>query len=304
MIVYDSCPVCRSKNILPVLTVKDHTVSLEDFEVWECKHCTLRFTQSIPEAKDIARYYQSENYISHSDTNEGFINKMYHRVRRRTLLKKKSLVGKMTGKSRGTILDIGSGTGAFLHTMQLAGWDVTGLEPDTAARDRALKLYDLHLNLSEQLYSLPAGSFDAITLWHVLEHVHDLHGYINQINTVLKPGGKIFIAVPNYTSYDEEVYKEYWAAYDVPRHLYHFSPKAMQELLELHGLAVDTIKPMWYDSVYVSLLSEKYKTGKANPALAFLNGIVSNTKALMSIKKCSSAIYVASHTKKFLGNKE
>ncbi len=279
-------------------------MSLEDFEVWECKHCTLRFTQSIPEAKDIARYYQSENYISHSDTNEGFINKMYHRVRRRTLLKKKSLVGKMTGKSRGTILDIGSGTGAFLHTMQLAGWNVTGLEPDTAARDRALKLYDLHLNLSEQLYSLPAGSFDAITLWHVLEHVHDLHGYINQINTVLKPGGKIFIAVPNYTSYDEEVYKEYWAAYDVPRHLYHFSPKAMQELLELHGLAVDTIKPMWYDSVYVSLLSEKYKTGKANPALAFLNGIVSNTKALMSIKKCSSVIYVASHTKKFLGNKE
>ncbi|MDQ6763795.1 MAG: class I SAM-dependent methyltransferase [Bacteroidota bacterium] len=298
MIVYDSCPVCRSKNILPVLTVKDYTVSLEDFEIWECKHCTLRFTQSVPEAEDISRYYQSENYISHSDTSEGFINKMYHRVRKRTLLKKKNLVKKMTGKNKGNVLDIGSGTGAFLHTMQHAGWQATGLEPDEAARERALKLYGLRLNSSEQLYSLAPGSFDAITMWHVLEHVHDLHGYINQINNLLKPGGKIFIAVPNYTSYDEDVYRENWAAYDVPRHLYHFSPKAMMELLNLHGLSIDSIKPMWYDSFYVSLLSEKYKTGKANPTLAFLNGMVSNSKAMMNIKKCSSTIYVASHSNK------
>ena len=269
-------------------------MSSDDFEIWECKHCTLRFTQNIPEAEEIACYYQSENYISHSDTNEGFINKLYHQVRKRTLHKKKSLVKQLTGKKNGSILDIGSGTGAFLNTMQLADWQVKGLEPDEAARKKSVELYGLQLSESEELYTLPANSFDAITMWHVLEHVHDLHGYINQVNNLLRPGGKIFIAVPNYTCYDEEIYKEYWAAYDVPRHLYHFSPKAMKELLELHGLSIDSIKPMWYDSFYVSLLSEKYKTGKSNPASAFLNGMISNSKALMNTKKCSSVIYVAS----------
>ncbi len=294
MILFDSCPICRSKNILPVFPVEDYTVSSEDFEIWECKHCTLRFTQNIPEQEEIARYYQSENYISHSDINKGFINKAYHQVRKRTLLKKRNLVKKLTAKKTGRILDIGSGTGAFLHTMQLANWLVTGLEPDATARQKSLELYGLQLNVSEKLYTLPTNSFDAITMWHVLEHVHDLHGYINQVNNLLKPGGKIFIAVPNYTCYDEEVYKEYWAAYDVPRHLYHFSPQAMKELLDLHGLSIEAIRPMWYDSFYVSLLSEKYKRGKSNPARAFLNGMLSNSKALMNTKKCSSVIYVAS----------
>ncbi|MEO8109123.1 MAG: class I SAM-dependent methyltransferase [Ginsengibacter sp.] len=280
---------------MPVFTVKDYTVSLEDFEIWECKHCTLRFTQNIPEVEEIARYYQSENYISHSDTQEGFINKLYHQVRKKTLLKKKNLVKKLTGKKNGSILDIGSGTGAFLNTMQLANWQVKGIEPDEMARKKSLELYGVQLNAAEDLYTLPANSFDAITMWHVLEHVHDLHGYINQVNDLLRPGGKIFIAVPNYTCYDEEVYKEYWAAYDVPRHLYHFSPKAMKELLELHGLSIDSVRPMWYDSFYVSLLSEKYKTGKSNPARAFLNGMISNSKAMLNIKKCSSVIYVASN---------
>lgn len=272
---------------------------MEHFEVWECKHCTLRFTQNIPEQEEIARYYQSENYISHSDTDKGFINKAYHQVRKRTLLKKKNLIKQVTAKKTGSVLDIGSGTGAFLHTMQLANWQVTGLEPDAMARQKSIELYGLQLKASEDLYTLPTNSFDAITMWHVLEHVHDLHGYINQMNNLLRPGGKIFIAVPNYTSYDEEVYKQYWAAYDVPRHLYHFSPKAMKELLELHGLAIDSIEPMWYDSFYVSLLSEKYKRGKSNPTRAFLNGMLSNTRAVMNTKNCSSVIYIASNASTF-----
>ena len=204
------------------------------------------------------------------------------------------MVKRFTAKKKGNILDIGSGTGAFLHTMRLANWQITGLEPDETARQKALELYGVQLNSPENLYALPPNNFDAVTMWHVLEHVHDLHGYINQINNLLKRGGKIFIAVPNYTCYDEEIYKEYWAAYDVPRHLYHFSPGAMKELLELHGLSIEAVKPMWYDSFYVSLLSEKYKTGKPNPAKAFLNGILSNSKALINTKKCSSVIYIAS----------
>lgn len=294
MISYDSCPCCGQKNIVRVFSVEDYTVSHELFEIWECKSCTLRFTQNIPDADAIGAYYQSENYISHSDTSEGFINKLYHTVRNRTLGEKRKLVEKMTGKSSGKILDIGCGTGAFLSIMREAGWQITGLEPDATARQKAKELYQLEIESAENFFSLPEKTFDAITMWHVLEHVHQLHNYIAQAKKLLKPGGKLFIAVPNYTSEDETVYKQYWAAYDVPRHLYHFSPQAMQTLLKLHGININSMKPMWYDSFYVSMLSEQYKNGKSNILKAFMNGAISNLKSIGAVKKCSSVIYVAS----------
>lgn len=294
MIVYSSCPSCGDENIFHVLSAKDHTVSGEEFEIWECKNCSLRFTQNIPEQENIGRYYQSENYISHSDTKKGFVNNLYHIIRKRTLHQKKNLIETNTGKSSGTILDLGAGTGAFLNTMKTSGWACTGIEPDKTARDKAVELYGIHLKESWAFFSLPAESFDAITLWHVLEHVHQLHEYMEQFRKLLKPGGKLFIAVPNYTSKDAEIYGSDWAAYDVPRHLYHFSPKSMEIVLNAHGLKLDKIKPMWYDSVYVSLLSEKYKTGKANAVTAFLNGMSSNFNALFDKKKCSSLIYIIS----------
>ena len=141
---------------------------------------------------------------------------------------------------------------------------------------------------------MPAESLDAITMWHVLEHVHDLHEYIQQLKFLLKPEGKIFIAVPNYTSYDAQHYKEFWAAYDVPRHLYHFSPKSMEILIESHQMKVIKMKPMWYDSVYVSMLSEQYKTGRSHPANALISGFFSNLETLFDTRKCSSIIYIIS----------
>ena len=294
MIVYRSCPNCGDKNISKVLSAKDYTVLGENFEIWECKNCTQRFTQNIPEVNDIGRYYQSENYISHSDTSKGFVNNLYHKVRKRTLVKKRKLIEEATGKTKGNILDVGAGTGAFLNTMKNAGWNCTGIEPDNNARKKALELYGLDLKESKELFLLPSKSFDAITLWHVLEHVHELHSYVEQLKNLLTTDGKLFIAVPNYTSADAKMYGEFWAAYDVPRHLYHFSPKAMKTLLNTHGLKVETMKPMWYDSVYVGLLSEKYKTGKSNPAKAFTNGMISNAETVFNKTKCSSLIYIAS----------
>ena len=294
MIIYKACPVCGDKNISKVLSVKDYTVSGEEFEIWECKNCTLRFTQNIPAEENIGRYYQSEEYISHTDTKEGFVNNLYHSVRKRTLVEKRKLIETATGKKMGNVLDVGAGTGAFLNTMKNAGWNCTGLEPDETARKNAKDLYDINLKEAKELSSLPAESFDAITLWHVLEHVHQLQDYIDQLKKLLKPKGKLFIAVPNYTSADAQLYGKFWAAYDVPRHLYHFSPNAMKTLLSEHGLQVETMKPMWYDSVYVSLLSEKYKTGKSNPAKAFLNGMISNAETFFNKSKCSSIIYIAS----------
>jgi 2-polyprenyl-3-methyl-5-hydroxy-6-metoxy-1,4-benzoquinol methylase len=292
MINYTQCPVCDSTNIAPALTAQDYTVSQQKFAVWHCSSCTLRFTQQVPRQDAIQAYYKSDTYISHSDTKKGLINSLYHLVRKRTLQAKKNLIITETGIQQGTVLDIGCGTGAFLHTMQTAGWRITGLEPDDNARAKAKELYNLQPQSPEGLLNLPAQYFDAITMWHVIEHVHELHAYINQLAKIIKPGGKILIAVPNYTSNDAATYGMYWAAYDVPRHLYHFSPGAMRQLLAKHGLHVKDTKPMWFDSYYVCMLSEQYKNGRGNIIRAFWNGFISNCKALVNKERCSSIIYI------------
>jgi len=294
MIHYTHCPICFSPNIAPALTAKDYTVSQKKFALWHCSNCTVRFTQDVPNQNEIGVYYQSDNYISHSDTKKGFVNTLYHWVRRRTLDKKKQLVIEQVKLTKGELLDIGCGTGAFLNTMKTAGWGITGLEPDATAREKATALYAIQPLSSEKIFELKPSFYHAITMWHVLEHVHELHAYVKQLSALLAPGGKIFIAVPNYTSKDADIYHEHWAAYDVPRHLYHFSPVSMQQLLYTYKLQLTTIKPMWYDSFYVSMLSEKNKNGKGNIIRAFLNGFISNLKAMGDKTKCSSVIYVIS----------
>jgi 2-polyprenyl-3-methyl-5-hydroxy-6-metoxy-1,4-benzoquinol methylase len=292
MITYTQCPVCHSTEIQDAFSAKDYTVSNEMFSVVKCEGCTHMFTQNVATQNDIGKYYQSENYISHSDTQEGIVNKLYHAVRKRTLAIKKNLLQNETGKQQGKILDIGCGTGAFLNTMKQAGWESTGLEPDDAARMKAAELYNINPQPSHEIFYLPYNTYDAITMWHVLEHVHQLHEYIAQLKNMLTANGRIFIAVPNYTSYDAQHYAAHWAAYDVPRHLYHFSLASMKNLLEQHGLTIKKIKPMWFDSFYVSMLSEQYKNGKSNIAKAFFIGFVSNLKTLFNKEKCSSLIYV------------
>lgn len=294
MIHYSQCPLCGSTDIAGKFSVKDYTVSQNNFAVWFCNKCTAGFTQDIPSQNEIGVYYQSENYISHSDTKKGIVNRLYHIVRNRTLTVKKKLLIKFTGKLTGSVLDIGCGTGAFLNTMKISGWQIAGLEPDETARKKAQELYSIASQPSENLFALNAASFDAITMWHVLEHVHGLHDYLKQIAALLKPDGKLFIAVPNYTSADAAHYKQYWAAYDVPRHLYHFSPESMRDLLLKYNLQVQAIKPMWYDSFYVSMLSEKYKNGKGDLLKAFWNGFVSNLKTLGNKERCSSVVYIIS----------
>ena len=291
-ITHRSCPACNSGNIYSVLQAKDWLVSDIFFEIWECGSCTLRFTQNIPDVNAIGSYYQSENYISHTDSSKGFIDRLYRSIRKRTLEGKGRLISSATGMKSGTLLDMGAGTGAFVHHMQMQGWKTTGMEPDSGARQRAYELYGVELLSAGNFNNREPDSFDAITLWHVLEHVHELHAYLGQLKRALRPNGRIFIAVPNYTSYDAAVYKDYWAAYDVPRHLYHFSPVAMKQLLEKHGLKLNKIRPMWYDSFYISLLSEKYKTGHSNMIKSFFTGFVSNMKTVMNRERCSSLIYI------------
>lgn len=292
---YTHCPVCSSTSINPLLTVKDHSVSKEEFVIWQCSNCSLRFTQDVPDETAIGPYYQSPDYISHSNTDKGLLNKIYKRVRNFTLQEKASLIIRYT-KEKGNLLDIGAGVGAFLKQMQEKQWNVTGIEPDEGARSRAKHIFGIDLLPASHLQQLQPGSFDAITLWHVLEHVESLHDYVQKLGELLHQDGKIFIAVPNYTSADAGIYGNYWAAYDVPRHLYHFTPKSMEVLMQQHGLKIIAKKPMWFDAFYISLLSSKYRKGKTSWLGAGLSGLRSNINAFFNKDATSSLIYIVSKT--------
>lgn len=287
---YTECPVCKSKNFSPACEAKDYLVSQEIFQISECNECHLRFTNPIPDEDEIGKYYQSQDYISHTNTSEGLINKIYQWVRNITLVGKKNLIQKESKIKIGKILDIGCGTGEFLNGMHKAGWSVFGLEPDEGARQLAHSNYQLQIDSPAKLFELSENSLDVITMWHVLEHVHRLDDYLNQISKILKPDGALFIAIPNYTSYDANHYKNDWAAYDVPRHLYHFSPQSMKALLDRFNFKLEKMKRMPFDSFYVSMLSEKYKNGSI--INAFWVGLKSNCKALFNTERCSSSIYL------------
>lgn len=286
---YTNCPACGSEDIRFLRQVTDYSISGETFPLYHCAACTLHFTQDVPTAEKIGPYYEAPHYVSHSDTDKGIINRLYQLVKKRTIREKVRLIDKLSAK-KGRLLDIGCGTGSFLAAVKEDEWDVYGLEPDAQARSLAEKKTRQKLGSNEEIYTLAAGTFDVITLWHVLEHVHDLQGYVKRFQALLKPGGVLIIAVPNYTSSDAKRYGKYWAAYDVPRHLYHFSPKSIVALLERNGFKKEAIRPMWFDSFYVSMLSERYKKG--NIFSAMLVGLYSNLKAVFNNETCSSVIYI------------
>lgn len=290
MVHHDRCPACKSKNLRFLFDVTDHAVSRKSFAIWQCDDCSLRITQDAPIEEDISVYYQSEDYISHTDTRKGLVSKVYHIVRSYTLRKKMKQIQQWSRKRKGTLLDIGCGTGSFLQTMQDGGWRVTGLEPDDTARSISKKK-NLEVHPSYEIYHLK-NTFDVISMWHVLEHIHELRRYLEKVHSLLSPGGIFVVAVPNYTSSDQQHYGKFWAAYDVPRHLYHFSPVAMEKLMKSYGFRVIKRAPMWFDSFYVSLLSEKYRRGSALIIPAFIQGLRANLSALFNTKKCSSVIYV------------
>jgi SAM-dependent methyltransferase len=292
MVHHNICPVCTSEEIKLTLICNDHFRSREAFPLCRCSICGFTFTQDHPDDAAIGKYYESDDYISHSDTSRGLVNKIYRMVRKRMLRKKRSIVKNETGIERGRILDIGSGTGHFAAEMKNAGWDVGGIEINDKARKASVENYGLDIIHPERVSSLKSGSYDCITLWHVLEHFSDLHGYIYEIMRLLKPGGICIIALPNISSYDGEHYGPYWAAWDVPRHLWHFNADTFGFLFESKGFRMVNIRPLPLDVFYISILSERYK-GKSP---AFITGMLKGSYfallALFNKRKSSSLIYV------------
>lgn len=283
---YEACPVCAGITLNKHLVVQDHMITKQDFTIVRCGDCGFHFTNPIPAEHLIGDYYKSEEYVSHSSSNAGLINKAYNAVRKITLKRKVSLVQRISkGKQ---LLDIGAGTGHFLNQSKMAGFEVQGLEPDTDARDFAKQHFDLNLQPLETLTTIPDNSKDVITMWHVLEHVYHLKRDLAELVRVLKPGGSLIIAVPNMNSLDAQYYKENWAAYDVPRHLYHFQPETMKQLLSDFSMECIEMLPMKFDAFYVSMLSEKYKGG------SMVKGLINGWKSNLKGKKqgFSSQIYV------------
>ncbi|RFN60450.1 class I SAM-dependent methyltransferase [Marixanthomonas ophiurae] len=242
-------------------------------------------TTPQPAAENLPDYYESDAYISHTDSEKGLLPFLYQKVKQRALKKKVHLITQLN-KGTGSVLDIGAGTGEFLKVASEKGWEIYGAEPNEKARliseKKGIDLIEIFNDYSNQ-------KFDVITLWHVLEHLPNLHESIKEIENLLKPGGTLLIAVPNYKSFDAKFYKDFWAAYDVPRHLWHFSKESMVELFS-ETTTVQKIKPMIFDSFYVSLLSEKYKTGNSFSLRAVWIGFWSNVRAWSS-KEYSSHIY-------------
>ena len=270
----EECPVCKNTRFDNFLICEDHSVSGESFALVKCTKCSLIFTNPRPKEENLSSYYQSTNYISHTDKGNTLINWVYKLVRKYTLSKKISLVKRLNGKA-GTLLDYGCGTGDFLKEANQKGWHAFGFEPDESARKIAEKKNPQRIlsNLKNE-----NQTFDIITAWHVIEHVADLKKTVKQLRKMLNVNGHLILAFPNNKSFDAKHYGSFWAAYDVPRHLYHFDKDSIQYFSKQFKLVLKGVLPMKFDSFYVSMLSEKYK-GNSNFIRAFKTGYKSNKKA-------------------------
>ncbi|MBL3654536.1 class I SAM-dependent methyltransferase [Fulvivirga sediminis] len=286
------CPICSESNYKLFLTCQDYTVSQDLFNIVECTNCNFLYTNPRPFPKDLGKYYKSDDYISHSNKSNNLTNFTYRIARNYTLKGKLSLVNRLQDRKT-KLLDLGCGTGHFLKICSDDGWKCTGVEPDPDARKQAT---EQGLKVFSNIEGVSLEQYNVISMWHVLEHVPNLNDYLSFIKTRLASNGHLIVAVPNHQSHDAKNYQDKWAAYDVPRHLYHFDQNSMAKLMHKHSLQIKEVKPMKLDSYYVSLLSESYKgSGIAKFPKAFLEGIKSNRYANNNHNNYSSLIYIIEH---------
>lgn len=283
------CPWCDSEKTQIHLWLKDEFLTHEEFQIHECLHCGLLFTEPRPDKDKIGAYYKSNEYYSHQENKKGFVPKLYERIKTINLKHKYKIA--TTGLKIGKMLDIGCGVGDFLHTAEQRGWKCMGVEPSEDATTIAKKRIKAEITSSEDLEQIPDETFDVITMWHVLEHIDNLQWQISQLQRLIKKDGRIVIAVPNYKSYDAKYYKDKWAAYDVPRHLNHFKKETIVKIFKDNGLNLDSVDKLRWDAYYISYMSEQYQHHSLPLLKGAIRGFVSNNKARKT-KEWSSKVYV------------
>lgn len=285
----NKCPWCGSNKAQINLWLKDEFLTKKDFHICECLNCGLLYTMPRPSKEKIGAYYKSDEYYSHQENKKGFVPRLYEAIKKINLKHKFRLASR--DLPVGKLLDIGCGVGDFLHVAEHNGWQCTGVEPSEEAREIARQRIKGDLLYSEDLEQLPDQSFDLITMWHVLEHVDDLKWQVAQLQRLIKPEGRIVIAVPNYRSYDGRFYNAFWAAYDVPRHLNHFNKTVLTKIFKTSGLSLVSMDKLVWDAYYISFMSELYKHHFMPLVRGVFRGLVSNAKARRS-GEWSSLVYV------------
>ncbi len=283
------CPVCNGTKSRLLFPITDHFSTGERFSLYECQSCRVVSTFPLPDPDKIQRYYDENEYISHKTSSRDPLYKMLLFARRLTMYLRRRLVEK-DQPSPGSILDVGCGTGAFLAEMKRAGWHIDGIEANESARTIAIQQLDVAVQGPAKLDTLEK-TYDAVTLWHVLEHLHNIPHILEQLYSLLKPGGRLCIAVPNRLSTDARIYGPHWAAYDVPRHLYHFTPFALEKLFTQYGFRPVRKNRLALDPFYISFLSERYKSGRALHPRAVYSAILSSVNSLFHIDRSSSLLY-------------
>jgi SAM-dependent methyltransferase len=292
MIYYRNCPLCGSENPGLYIQTNDFFLSAEPFSLFRCTSCGFVFTQDHPDEENMGPYYASEDYLSHNDSAKGISSALYRFSRNIMLVKKRMIIEEATGLKKGSLLDIGSGTGHFLSEMKKAGWNVKGIEINEKAREYSVSVHGVDVIDPGLMPNLQAGSFDCITMWHVLEHFQNPYKYVSEISRLLKPVGFCIAALPNRGSYDAAYYKKFWAAYDVPRHLWHFSPLTFNLFSEKTGFRIKTIRRLPLDVFYISMLSEKYSGTRLYFLKGFIKGVWFFVLSSINRKKSSSLIYI------------
>lgn len=291
MIFYTKCPLCSASDIRFHIRCTDYLVTKEEFDLFRCQICGFVFTQGHPEQEKINSYYESEDYISHDDLAKGLVNRIYLVAREIMLRCKKKAVEKSSGISKGRLLDIGCGTGYFGGFMKKSGWHVSGIEPNEKAREFAIRRSGIEVIGPDRISELHDRTFDCITMWHVLEHLHNLYVYASEIRRLLRSDGSFISAVPNSDSYDAGFYRSDWAAYDVPRHLWHFNPSTFRLFWEQSGFSITGVKRLPLDVFYISSLSEK----NLGSRLPFVRGVIAGSyftiKTAFNMNKSSSLVF-------------
>jgi len=271
------CPLCKSGHFLNYQKIKDFAVSQASFTICNCTNCGLKFTNPRPTEEAVAPYYDFPAYFSHDNKAKNLTQLVYQSVRKYAVSQKLKHLASLK-PLKGKYLDYGCGTAELLTKANKNGWKVTGIEPNEKARNLAnLKLEG---KIYETIDELAKGSsFDIITLYHVLEHVHLLRKTVKKLIKHLKSDGYIILAVPNPESHDAIKYAKHWAGWDVPRHLYHFNHQAIQNFGEIFDLQLNKEMPMRFDSFYVSLLSEGYINPNQSIVKKYWKAIISGSKS-------------------------